>query len=75
MEKHVGKKLMSMLLMLIVAVVVGNASPVDSLQALEVAKQFQPQPSSGNRVKGQNEAVKATVVYTHIMPKSHQTAF
>ena len=75
MEKHVGKKLMSMLLMLIVAVAVGNASPVDSLQALEVAQQFQPQPSSGNRVKGQNDAVKATVVYTHMMPKSHQTAF
>lgn len=75
MEKYVGKKLMSMLLMLIVAVAVGNASPVDSLQALEVAQQFQPQPSSGNRVKGQNDAVKATVVYTHMMPKSHQTAF
>ena len=75
MEKCVRKKLMTMLLMLFATVTIGSASPVDSLHALEVARQFLPQSSSSKRVMAQNDAGKAAIVYTHRMPKNHHAAF
>ena len=75
MGKQVGKQLIAMLLMLFAAVAISNASPVDSLQALEVAKQFLTQPSSSGRFKARNGINDATIVYTHKMPKSNHAAF
>ena len=75
MKKQVCKQLVTMLLMLFAVVIIGSASPIDSLQALEVARQFVPHPSSGMRVKAQKGMKETVVAYTHKMPKSHHAAF
>ena len=53
------------------------AEPVDSLRALQVAKQFIPQnSSSAKKVPKKGEAKEAAnIVYTHKMPKSGRDAF
>lgn len=53
------------------------AEPVDSLRALQVAKQFIPQnSSSAKKVPKKGKAKEAAnIVYTHKMPKSGRDAF
>ncbi len=53
------------------------AEPVDSLRALQVAKQFIPQnSSSAKKVPKKGKATEAAnIVYTHKMPKSGRDAF
>ena len=74
MEKQVRKQLKIILLMLFAAITT-NASPVDSLKALEVAKQFLPQSSYDGRFMARNDIKDVTIVYTHKMPKSDRAAF
>ena len=74
MEKPIGKKVKTLLLLLWAAAI-SNAAPVDSLQALEVARKFVPQVSHGSRIKAQGGQKEAAIVYTHKTPKKQRAAF
>lgn len=52
------------------------AEPVDPDKALQIAKQFVPQPSKARKAQKKVDAAEtSTIVYTHKMPKSNRAAF
>ncbi len=75
MEKRVGKKLITVLLALFAVVSIGHASPVDSLQAMKVARMFVPGSPSDGHAKIRTGIEEAAIVYVHKMSDGKRAAF
>ena len=70
------KKRTILALLALVFVYVAMASPVDPQRAMQVAKQFVPQPSVQKAPgRGTKDEASSTIVYTHMMPNSDRPAF